>query len=142
MTECSAHIRSILTRRIDTLEKLDAVVALRRASDWTLSIPQLATFLCLPREVVRTLVIQLRATGMLELLRDGRARLLALDHDDGRAFDALLELYERDRLPVAIALAEMTLARIRATSSATVDSLERDQSDGERSHRVRRPREP
>lgn len=119
MKECPAHIRSILARRIDTLEKLDAVVALRRASDGVLSIPDLMTALGLPREVVRVLVMQLRAAGMLELLRDGRARLLRPEPSEQLAFDGLLELYDRDRITIAIALAELTLERIRTASTAT-----------------------
>lgn len=113
MTECPAHIRSLLARRVNTLEKLEAVIALRHVPDGIMSIADLATALQIPRDITRAVAVQLRAAGMLELLRDGRARLLTPVSDDRLVFEELVALYERDRPAVATAVAELTLERVR-----------------------------
>lgn len=113
MTDCPAHIRSLLARRVNTLEKLEAVIALRQVPEGIMSIADLSSALHIPRDVTRAVAVQLRAAGMLELLRDGRARLLAPISEDRLAFEELVALYDRDRLTVATAVAELTLERVR-----------------------------
>jgi DNA-binding FadR family transcriptional regulator len=112
-------VRELLADRIDSVEKLEMVVALRDASGHTMSVDRLCRALQLSRETVRQAVIELRATAAVALTPRGEVRLLPLPSGDlADAAIELARLHVGDRDVLVRALDEIAVGRIRRHPAA------------------------
>jgi Mn-dependent DtxR family transcriptional regulator len=101
-------VRELLTHRIDSFEKLEIVLALRRPNTW--SIANLAESLGLALEDVRDATRELRSVSLVELNRTGDVQLVP--HGQG-AIEALAKAYADDRFTVIRIMGEIAMGRIR-----------------------------
>jgi DNA-binding GntR family transcriptional regulator len=110
-------VRELLATRVDSFEKLELVMTLLHAPGRTLSVPDLATALQIPRDVVRRLVMELRAASLVELTLRGQIQLQLPSPADERAFAELSRLYRSDPVHVIRLLSDIAMERIRTMAS-------------------------
>jgi hypothetical protein len=106
-------VRQLLEHRIDSFEKLELVMRLRSAPHAMLSVPELANVLRIPRDIVRQLVVELRATSLVDLTSRGQVHLLPPSAADEAAVEALATLYRHDPARVFSLVSEIAMDRIR-----------------------------
>ena len=94
----------MLRTHVDSVEKLDVVIALRRASERTASLVVLMREVGLPAGVTRRLVGELESSGLIVLDSHGTARLSPARRSDGEAIEALLEQHVISRVAILDAL--------------------------------------
>lgn len=124
-------VRQLLVTRVDSFEKLELVLALLRAPCRTMSVPELGTALQIPRDVVRRLVMDLRAVSVVELTFRGQIQLQVPSPDDERAFAELSHSYQSDPVHVIRLLSEIAVERIRTMASrAFAKALTQRKGDG------------
>lgn len=107
------NVHDLLETRVDSFEKLDLVLALREASNATMTMDELQHALRFSRETLRELVTELSAAKLVEHTARGAVKLVAANPLDTEALDALAASWARDRTLVARTLAELAVARIR-----------------------------
>jgi DNA-binding GntR family transcriptional regulator len=114
-----AAVRDLLERRIDSFEKLELVMRLRGAPHAMLSVQELADSLRIPRDIVRQLVVELRATSLVDLTSRGHVHLLPPSAADEAAVEELANLYKHDPARVFSLVSEIAMDRIRRMAVET-----------------------
>ena len=107
------HVLRLLETRINDFEKLEIVLALRAAPNFTMTIDELQQAIRLSRETLRELVAELSAAKLLEHTARGALKLAPASSRDTEAIDDLAAACDRDQPLVARTLAELAVARIR-----------------------------
>jgi hypothetical protein len=107
-------VRDLLTHRIDSFEKLEIVLALRRTTEGPWSIEKLATSLGLPPEDVRDATRELRSVSLVDVNRSGDVQLGQNNH---AVIDALARAYDDDRFHVIKVMGEIAMGRIRSMAA-------------------------
>ncbi len=110
-------VRELLSRRIDTFEKLEIVSALHAAPQGTLTVDQLATIVKVSRDVVRQAIVELRVASLVEFTSRGAVQLIPLSQGDQTAVKDLVATYALDPLSIAKLLGEISMERIRNIAS-------------------------
>jgi DNA-binding GntR family transcriptional regulator len=110
-------IGELLKNRIDSFDKLELVVALHGAPRATMSVEDLCRRLKLPREVVRSAVVELRAVSLVALTSQGEVQLLPPTDHDREIVATLVTLYSEDRVEVVRTLGQIAVERIRGMAS-------------------------
>jgi hypothetical protein len=110
-----SQVRRLLEGPLDTFEKLEIAVALWHAAAHTRSAREIATQAQLPLELIERALGDLIAASFVELA-GGLARLV------GRAeqladVQALVELYESDRIVIVRLLSEISMHKIRGMAA-------------------------
>jgi biotin operon repressor len=120
-TKLPEGVYDVLADRVDSIDKLEIVVALRDASGHTMSVDRLCRALQLSRETVRQAVIELRATAAVALTSRGEVRLLPLPSGDlADAAIELVRLHMDDRDALVKALDEIAIGRVRSSVAPPV----------------------
>jgi len=110
-------VRDLLTHRIDSFEKLEVVLALRRAERAMSSIDQLALAIGLLPESVRDAVRELRGVSLVDVSSTGEIQLLPPSSRDHAAVEALAKAYEEDRFAIVKLMGEIAMGRIRSMAA-------------------------
>ena len=97
---------------VDSFEKLELIMALRRGETRRASITDLAHALDLPRDELRRAVRELQAAGLLQLAHD-EVTLAPRAPDAQRAIDELAAVYDADKMVLVKAIAESSIERLR-----------------------------
>lgn len=108
----SNALHDLVDTRVDSFEKLELVMALRRSKTQRCSIADLAHALDLPRDELRSAVLELQDAGLLRFAHD-EVTLAPRAPDDQRALDELAEAYDRDKVTLVKAITERSLHRLR-----------------------------
>jgi hypothetical protein len=106
-------VRRLLDAGIDSLEKLEIVVAMRRAAGNKLSFSELRRATGLDRDDLRRSLRQLAAARMVT---DGEADPVVLaprEAAEEEVLDELIVLYESDKTQLIIAITEIAMDRLR-----------------------------
>lgn len=116
---------------MDSLEKLEIVVALHRAPAGTSSPAALAATLQLEPELAAVAIADLARANVVESA-GGLTRLVRAG-EDGAAIDELVALYDQDRLMIMRAMSTIALEKIRGMAArAFADAFHfRKKKDGE-----------
>ncbi|MBX3159766.1 MAG: hypothetical protein KF773_27600 [Deltaproteobacteria bacterium] len=110
----SPSLRKLLDSTIDSIEKLDLVIALHGAPARRLAIDALAARLgFVGREEVRRLVHELSGHGLALGTLDDHVVLVPQSDADEGALAELADLYERDRALLIVVIAESAIERLR-----------------------------
>jgi DNA-binding GntR family transcriptional regulator len=104
----SPALRQLL-ERVSSFEKLELVIALRRAPAQQSTVHELARTLDVDRDEVRALVNELAGDGLLVASAGGEVTLAA----HAGAMDELAALYDADKLVLVKAIAERAMDRLR-----------------------------
>jgi hypothetical protein len=113
MSRLPPEIQRLLLAPFDSLEKLEICVALWRAPARTSSPGELTRRILLPADVIDHALEELVAAHAVELA-GGLARLVPPE-----STQALVEIYEADRLLVIRVLSELAMDRIRGMAART-----------------------
>jgi biotin operon repressor len=117
-TKLPEGVPDMLADRVDSVEKLEMVVALHDAAGRTMSVDRLCRALQLSRETVRQAVVELRAMAVVALTPRGEVRLLPLPSGDlADATIELVRLHMDDRDSLLTALDEIAVGRVRSTAA-------------------------
>jgi hypothetical protein len=116
----SPSLRKLLDSTIDSIEKLDLIVALHGADDRCLPIDSLTARLGLAgREEVRRLTQELSAHGLIIATaaspggQDEEVILVAQSDESEATLLELATVYERDKALLIVAIAESAIERLR-----------------------------
>jgi hypothetical protein len=110
-----SSVRDLLTKHIDTFEKLEVLVSLYRLRGTPLNEEQLGKELRLNSASLATALVQLATIGLLA--RDGESfayPLAGTPRDE--CVKWLAETYERDRLIIVRLMTVLSFERIRSSS--------------------------
>lgn len=109
----SDGLRRLLETRLDSFEKLEVVVRLRRTSDGRQRLAELASQLQVGEHVLRRLIVDLQRTATIELAPDDTV-CLRLDASDGELISEAAGLYAKSRSDLIALYASVALDRIRS----------------------------
>jgi DNA-binding GntR family transcriptional regulator len=109
----SSGLRTLLAERVDSFEKLEVLMHLRRAPGQTSTHTTLASALERDRDDVRQVCADLRQAGLVVIDPAGKVTLSPMTASDEVLVKELADVYEADRIEVVKAIAESSLARIR-----------------------------
>lgn len=115
--ELSADLRRLLDAGIDSLDKLEVVVALYRAPERSLNFGALRERLDLDRDELRRSLRELAAAGFVTEGDERRVTLSRLDAEREPRLSEIVTLYEQDKTRLVIAITEISLDRIRALAA-------------------------
>ncbi len=104
----SQALRTLIETKVDSFEKLELVMALRRGQA---SIAELTTATNLDRDDVRRSVRELTSAGLIAKAKD--SDMLQLSAADSGVLDELGDVYEKDKATLAMAIAERAMDRLR-----------------------------
>jgi len=111
-TTLSPSLRALLDERVNSFEKLELVMALRRAPGQQSTVRDLASVLESERDEVRGLLDHLVRDGLVEVLADGNFEL-APKGADAVAIDELAAQYTADKIVIVMTIAESAMDRLR-----------------------------
>jgi len=117
VTTLSPDLKELLSRRVESFEKVELVLALRNAPHNTLTIDELAASMHLPREILRRLVVDLRSSSLVDHTDKGAIRLTLVNGTDEAAISELATAYASDPILVMRFLSEVAMNRIRTMAS-------------------------
>ncbi len=106
-------IRRLLTEVIDSIEKLELVLHLRRGSS---TIPELTAQLGLPEPMVAEAVTALIASGVASKQIDRTIRYVA-ENPQHAVLVALAKLYDDDRIVVLRLITQISIERVRSEAA-------------------------
>jgi hypothetical protein len=115
--ELSTELRDLLSRRVDSFEKVELVMALRAAPHSTLTVEELSTRTRIPRDVVRSMVVELRAANLVERADRDSVQLVLPSGVDEASIAELEATYASDPIRVMKFLSEIAMNRIRSMAS-------------------------
>jgi DNA-binding IclR family transcriptional regulator len=111
-TSLSRALRKLLDTRLDSFEKLELVMALRRSEARRSTIGELAHELDLARDDVRRIVLDLMKAGLVTCVED-QVTLAPRAAGDQGVLDELAAAYQQDKMTVVKPIAESALDRLR-----------------------------
>lgn len=113
----SADLRRLLDAGIDSLDKLEIVVALYHAPERSLDFGALRERLDLDRDELRRSLRELAAAGFVTEGDERRVTLSRLDAEREPRLSEIVTLYEQDKTRLVIAITEISLDRLRALAA-------------------------
>jgi hypothetical protein len=113
--QLTAAARRLLDVMLNSFEKLEITIALRRTPTHTLSLSELGSKLNLSLNIVERGVDELVRAGAVQLV-DGVVRL-SLDAKDIPAMDEVATIYDDDRLLVVRTLTEISMDKMRGMAA-------------------------
>jgi DNA-binding IclR family transcriptional regulator len=111
-TSISNALRKLLDDHVESFEKLELLMFLRRAPDGSSTIGELARSLDLGSDEVREIVAALVAGG-LATRTDATVTLAPRTVEQRAALDELARIYEDDKITLVKAIAETAMERLR-----------------------------
>jgi hypothetical protein len=115
MSRVPSQVRRLLEEPLDTFEKLEITSVLWHAAAHTQSPPEIATRTQLPLEMIERALADLVHAKFVQL-SGGLARLsVRPEQRDG--VQALVEMYEADRIQVVRLLSEISMTKIRGMAA-------------------------
>lgn len=112
-TSLSHALRKLLDTHVESFEKLELLMLLRRAPGGPRTVGELSLELPLDGAEVREIVAALSAAGLLARAADGGISLSPQTAEHRAAMDELVRLYEEDRITLVKAIAETAMERLR-----------------------------
>lgn len=112
-TVLSSSLRELLDAHVDSFEKLEVVMAMRRAPGQRCTMQQLTASHEIDRDDLRTVVGQLCASGIAREPAPGELALDPRTPELRGALDELEALYDGDRLALVKTIAESAMNRLR-----------------------------
>jgi DNA-binding IclR family transcriptional regulator len=109
----SNTLRRFLDARVDSFEKLELLMLLRRAPGGSSTVRELAHALDLGGDEVRTLIAALSTGGLVGRAPDGAVSLSPRTDEDRAAMDELAQIYDDDKITLVKAIAESAMERLR-----------------------------
>jgi DNA-binding IclR family transcriptional regulator len=109
----SHALRKLLDRHVESFEKLELLMALRRAPGGRSTPAELAKALDLAGPDVREILSALTAAGLVAKTDDGAVTLAPKTDEDREAIDELARVYDEDRIALVKAIAEIAMERLR-----------------------------
>lgn len=111
-TPISNALRKLLDNHVESFEKLELLMFLRRAPDGSSTIGELARSLDLGSDEVREIVAALAAGGLVTRV-DGTVTLAPRTPEQRAALDELAQIYDDDKITLVKAIAETAMERLR-----------------------------
>lgn len=108
----SPALRKLLDTHIESFEKLELLMLLRRAPGSSSTVAEAARTLGLGSDEVRTIAAQLATAGLVTR-SDGVLALAPQGPEDGAALDELEHVYDDDKIVLVKAIAETAMDRLR-----------------------------
>lgn len=112
-TPLSQTLRKLLDTHVDSFEKLELLMLLRRPPVERRTIGALALALDLGSDEVREIVAALSSAGLVERAADGGISLAPRTAEDRAALDELAQVYDEDKIALVKAIAETAMDRLR-----------------------------
>jgi len=113
-TPLSQTLRQLLDTHVDSFEKLELLMLLRRAPEGRRTTGELALALDLGGDEVREIVGALSSAGLVERADDGGISLAPRTEADRAALDELAQVYAEDKIALVKAIAETAMDRLRS----------------------------
>lgn len=110
----SNALRKLLDAHVDSFEKLEILMLLRRTSSGSRNVRELAGALELDTGEVRAIVAALSDGGLVARDPDGAVSLSPRTADDQAALDELAWVYDHDKITLVKAIAESAMERLRS----------------------------
>jgi hypothetical protein len=111
----TAAARHLLEVTLDSFEKLEIAIALRRAAAQSLSLSELSAALQLSTAIVERGIDELALAGVVQF--DSGVARLSLDPQDAPALDEIAALHDEDRLLLVRTLTEISMERMRGMAA-------------------------
>ncbi len=108
----SNALRKLLDAHVDSFEKLELLMHLRRAPGESSTIGEISRALDLGADEVRDIVAALSAAGMV-VRKDSGVSLAPRTAEDRAAMDELAHVYDDDKITLVKAIAETAMERLR-----------------------------
>lgn len=108
----SPALRKLLETRVESFEKLELLMLLRRSPGRT-TVREIARALDLDADDARAVVGALSSGGLVAWAPDGAISLAPRTPEDQAALDELAHVYEEDKIAVVKAIAETAMDRLR-----------------------------
>ena len=112
-TSLSQALRKLLDTHVESFEKLELLMLLRRAPSGSQTAGELALALSLGADEIREIVAALSAAGLVTRAPDGRIALAPQPAEQRAVLDELARVYEDDRIVLVKAIAETAMERLR-----------------------------
>jgi DNA-binding IclR family transcriptional regulator len=112
-TSLSQALRRLLDAHVDSFEKLELLMLLRRAPEQGRTAGELARALDLDAAEVGELVSGLVSAGLVAWAADGAISLSPRTAEERAAMDELARVYDEDRITLVKAIAETAMDRLR-----------------------------
>ncbi len=109
----SPALRKLLDTHVESFEKLELLMLLRRTPSGHKTVGEIALALDLGSDEVRAIVTALSAGGMIARAADGTISLAPQKAEDGAVLDELARVYEEDKIALVTAIAETAMDRLR-----------------------------
>ena len=108
----SPALRKLLDTHIESFEKLELLMLLRRAPEGSCTVAEAARTLGLGSDEVRTIAAQLATAGLVTR-NDGTIALAPRSPEDRATLDELGRVYDDDKIALVKAIAETAMDRLR-----------------------------
>ncbi len=112
-TSLSPTLRKLLDTRVESFEKLELLMLLRRTPGGSSTIGAISRTLDLGSDEVRAIAGDLSSGGLVAWAPDGTVSLAPRTDEDQAALDELARVYEDDKIAVVKAIAETAMDRLR-----------------------------
>jgi Mn-dependent DtxR family transcriptional regulator len=112
-TALSQTVRQLLDTHVESFEKLELLMLLRRAPGGRSTSGELALALDLGGDEVREIVAALSSAGLVARADDGGISLAPRTAEDRAALDELARVYDEDKIALVKAIAETAMDRLR-----------------------------
>jgi hypothetical protein len=109
----SPALRKLLDTQVESFEKLELLMLLRRAPSGSVATGEIALALNLGSDEVRAIVAALSAGGLIARAADGALSLAPQKPEDQVVVDELARVYEEDKIALVTAIAEIAMDRLR-----------------------------
>jgi len=109
----SNAVRKLIGDHVESFEKLEVLMLLRRGRDGSITIGALARELALDTDEVRTIVAALSAGGLVAPGPDGTVALAPRTAEDQAALDELARVHDEDKIALVKAIASNAMERLR-----------------------------
>jgi hypothetical protein len=112
-TGLSQTLRKLLDTHVESFEKLELLMLLRRAPEGRSTNGELALALDLGDDEVREIVAALSSAGLVSRAVDGSISLAPRTEAERAALDELARVYAEDKIVLVKAIAETAMDRLR-----------------------------
>ena len=109
----SPALRKLLDTQVESFEKLELLMLLRRSPSGPKTAGELALTLNIGSDEVRSIVAALSAAGLVARAADGAISLAPLRPEAQAVLDELARVYEEDKIVLVKVIAETAMDRLR-----------------------------
>lgn len=109
----SPALRKLIDTQVESFEKLELLMLLRRTPSQRLTTGEVALALDLGSDEVRAIVTALSAGGLVARAADGAISLAPQNAEAQAVMDELAGVYEEDKIVLVKAIAETAMDRLR-----------------------------